>query len=71
MKVKELIKHLNHCNPEAEVCIAQPAHDYLKNVLIVKIKNVRGEYVTYSDYHRSNVIAGLHEPADNTVLVLS
>ena len=54
MKVKELIAQLKMEDGEAEVCIAQPSHDYWGTTLAREVTDVCIQNVTYSSYHRTD-----------------
>lgn len=56
MKVKELIAKLQMENGEAEVCIAQPSHDYWGSLCAREVDNIELADVTWSDYHNTNKV---------------
>lgn len=56
MTVRELIEELKREDGEAEVCIAQPSHDYWGNVCARDVKNIEVADVAWSEYHRANKV---------------
>jgi len=56
MKVNELIAQLQMENGEAEVCIAQPSHDYWGTTCASEVNNIEIADVTWSEYHRKNKV---------------
>ena len=56
MKVKELIAQLQMENGEAEVCIAQPSHDYWGTTCASEVDHIETADVTWSEYHRKNKV---------------
>lgn len=58
MKVSELIDILSQFDPEKEVRIAQPQHDYWRSTAAVDLNDAEVGLVNvqYSDYFRSDVI---------------
>lgn len=56
MKVKELIAQLQMEDGEAEVCIAQPSHDYWGSVCARDVNNIELADVAWSEYHKANKV---------------
>ena len=56
MKVKELIAQLQMEDGEAEVCIAQPSHDYCGSVCAIDVDYIELADVAWSEYHGANKV---------------
>lgn len=57
MLVKELMQRLESFDPQQEVFIAQPTHDYWRSVKVVSITGVDEVMVEHSAYHDGLVVA--------------
>lgn len=53
MKVKDVIRCLSNCNPDAEVHISYAAGDYWRTQLAPQVSDVDEGQVVRSDYHGS------------------
>ena len=56
MTVRELIEELKREDGDAEVCIAQPSHDYWGSLCASEVNNVEIANVAWSEYHRKNKV---------------
>lgn len=61
MTVRELIELLKDHDPDAEVRMAHPAHDYWRNTIAAQIDDVEEEYVVPSEYHGDSAFKVLDE----------
>lgn len=58
MKVKELIEQLQAEDPEMDVHIETPSHDYWHTKLAYSVREVAVTAIVRSDYHRTWKVAG-------------
>lgn len=56
MTVRELIEELEREDGDAEVCIAQPSHDYWGSVCARDVNNIELADVAWSEYHKTNKV---------------
>ena len=64
MKVAQLIALLQQQDPEADVRIEQPTHDYWRSVAASEVNGVEAIDVEHSDYHNCDVIPKDDEDVD-------
>jgi hypothetical protein len=67
MKVSELIEALSNLDPDSEVFMGQPSHDYWSSELAVPIDNIRGVQIKWSAYHETNKIVDFNDDGGESV----
>lgn len=67
MKVAELIKALSNLDPDSEVFMGQPSHDYWGSELAVPIDNIRGVQIKWSAYHETNKVVDFNDDDGESV----